>query len=52
MIDIVFPYNAREEFKKNQAAADRITKMKRAVSYGPASHTSYSFPGGVLGGRA
>lgn len=44
MIDILFPYNAQEDFKKNKAQADRLTKMKRAVSYGNAQ-TSYSFPG-------
>ena len=48
MIDILFPYNAREEFKKETQAADRLTKMKRAASYGTGRMTTYSLPGTVM----
>lgn len=52
MISILFPYSAQDEFKKNKAQADRLTKMKRAVSYGNGSQVSYSFPGMPIGVRA
>lgn len=34
---IVLPYNAREQYKKNKDIADRMTRMKRAASYGSGS---------------
>jgi len=52
MISILLPYNAQEEFKKSKANADRITKMKRALSYGSAQQNSYAFPPGLIGGRS
>lgn len=52
MISVLFPYNAREEYRKAKDRVDRTVKMKRACSYGSVSQPYYSFPGSIAGGRA
>lgn len=41
-IAILHPYSVREEFQKNKEKADRITRMRRAASYGPGTTGIYA----------
>lgn len=41
-VAILYPYSALEDYQKNKERADRIIRMKRAASYGPAAPGIYA----------
>lgn len=49
-VAILMPYSVRDNYTKNKNQADRITRMKRAASYGPGSANAYTMPTQMING--